>query len=67
MNHIGMAIKKRRLMMGMRVKELADAAQVSASYIYAIESHQRGKHLEKLLRIARVLKLECHEIIELFE
>jgi len=49
-------------MLGLTVKELAKRAKVSASYIYAIESGERGSHIDKLARIAQVLETSLVEL-----
>jgi len=59
---LGERIKERRLMLGLTVKELAKRAKVSASYIYAIESGERGSHIDKLARIAQVLETSLVEL-----
>ncbi|PWI57241.1 helix-turn-helix transcriptional regulator [Sulfoacidibacillus thermotolerans] len=53
---LGARVRERRLKLGMSVQELAKKAEVSASYIYAIESGVRGSQIEKLTRIARALE-----------
>ncbi|MHB1627706.1 MAG: helix-turn-helix transcriptional regulator [Bacilli bacterium] len=59
---LGGRIRERRLMLGLSVKELAKRARVSASYIYAIESGERGSHIDKLARIAQALETSLVEL-----
>ena len=65
MDHIGAAIQSRRRSLGMSVQELADQAQISASYLYAMEAGTRGNHFDKIVRIAEVLQLDLYELAEL--
>lgn len=60
--HLGEIIKEQRVAQGLRVQELAVFAQVSASYIYAVEAGVRGNHFDKIVRIAQVLKLDLYEL-----
>ena len=64
-HHIGVLIQNKRKEMGIGVHELARLAQVSASYIYAIESGKRGRHFDKLLRIANVLSMDIQELADI--
>ena len=64
---IGELVKQKRLLAGLTVRELADRANVSASYIYAFESGLRGAHIEKLARIAKVLQIEPALLMEAAE
>ncbi|MCI0182571.1 helix-turn-helix transcriptional regulator [Sulfoacidibacillus ferrooxidans] len=59
---LGVRVRERRLKLGLSVQELAIKAQVSASYIYAIESGIRGSHIEKLSRVARALETTVNEL-----
>ncbi len=59
---LGARVRERRLKLGMSVQELAKKAEVSASYIYAIESGVRGSHIEKLTRIAHSLETTVTEL-----
>ena len=67
MTHIGALIRERRIRRGMRVRDLAEAARVSASYIYAIESGNRGNHIEKLAAIARTLNIDPGLLMKMAE
>ena len=64
-HHIGVLIQNKRKEMGIGVHELARLAQVSASYIYAIESGKRGRHFDKLLRIANVLGMDVQSFADM--
>ncbi|QQE78050.1 helix-turn-helix domain-containing protein [Alicyclobacillus sp. SO9] len=55
MNKIGERVRRVRLSQAMTVKQLALAAGVSVSYIYAIEAGVRGSNVTKLRRIALAL------------
>lgn len=55
MDNIGQRVKQLRLAQSLNVRELAERAGVSASYIYAIESGSRGSHVVKLELIANAL------------
>ncbi len=52
---LGQRVHELRMQKGLSVQELARMAEVSASYIYAIEAGARGSHIDKLTRIARIL------------
>ena len=52
---LGLWVRTKRLEQGLKVKELADNAHVSASYIYAVEAGHRGSRLAELAGIARAL------------
>ena len=52
---LGQRVHELRMKKGLSVQELARMAEVSASYIYAIEAGARGSHIDKLTRIARIL------------
>ncbi|WP_288010172.1 helix-turn-helix transcriptional regulator [Kyrpidia sp.] len=47
----------------MSVNELARAAGVSVSYVYAIESGVRGSRVEELYRVARALGVGIEELV----
>lgn len=59
---LGLRVRDARLKSGLSVKELAEKASVSASYIYAIESGARGTHIDKLSRIAKVLDITLQDL-----
>ena len=59
---LGERVKSRRLSLGLSVQDLASRAQVSASYIYAIEAGERGSHIDKLTRIALALGTDLMEL-----
>ena len=59
---LGIRVRTARIQSGLSVKELADHASVSASYIYAIESGKRGTHIEKLSRIANALGIPLQDL-----
>ncbi|GMA51524.1 hypothetical protein GCM10025857_28810 [Alicyclobacillus contaminans] len=48
-------VKHYRLKQHLSVRDLAQRANVSVSYVYAIESGQRGHNIVKLERIAKAL------------
>ena len=55
-------VRRRRIDLGMSVRELAEQTGVEASYIYAIEGEARGPHFDKIVRIAKVLDLDWYEL-----
>jgi transcriptional regulator with XRE-family HTH domain len=57
-------IKQLRKAQGMTVRELAERAGVSPSYIYAIESGTRGSQIKKLAAIAKALGVPLQCILE---
>lgn len=59
---LSMRVRDARIKGGLSVKELAEKANVSASYIYAIESGARGTHIDKLSRIANALGISLYDI-----
>ncbi|MHB1685695.1 MAG: helix-turn-helix domain-containing protein [Bacilli bacterium] len=52
---LGLWVRTKRLERGLKVKELAEQASVSASYIYAVEAGHRGSRFAELIRLARAL------------
>lgn len=60
--NLGRKVKKLRTQRGLTVKQLAEKAGVSASYIYAIESGTRGTNIKKLARIASALGVLLSDI-----
>lgn len=56
-------LKEMRLTKNLRVKDLAIRAEVSESYIYAIESGLRGSNIEMLSRIADILDISLEQLI----
>lgn len=48
-------VKQLRLAQNLSVRELAEKADVSVSYVYAVESGVRGHNIVKLERIAMAL------------
>ncbi len=59
---LGERVRQKRVSLGLTVQELADRAEVSASYIYAIEAGVRGSRIEKLTRIAKALEMSLLDI-----
>ena len=59
----GYLIYNRRQELQITRSELAKSADVSESYIYAIESGRRGNDLIKITRIARVLELCMEQVV----
>lgn len=55
MTDLGSRVKTHRLNKQWSVRELARRAGVSVSYVYAVESGQRGHNIVKLERIADAL------------
>jgi transcriptional regulator with XRE-family HTH domain len=55
---LGERVRKRRLALGLSVQEVARRANVSASYIYAIEAGVRGSQIAKLARVAEALDID---------
>lgn len=60
----GYLIYERRQELKISQAELAKYANVSESYIYAIESGRRGKDLIKIAKIARVLELCMERVVD---
>ena len=52
---LGLWVRTKRLEQGLKVKELAEQAHVSANYVYAIEAGHRGSRLAELAMVARAL------------
>ena len=66
MLHVGELIKARRMEKGLRVKELALLAEVSFSYVYAVEAgHRSLNHLLVIARMAKALDWDVQDLIEL--
>lgn len=63
---IGMQLKKLRKQTGLTVKELADRAGVSQSYIYAIEAGSRGTTATKLSSIASALGVPVADLYDVW-
>ena len=61
-NSLGERVRQKRLSLNLTVQELAQKADVSASYIYAIESGQLGSRIEKLSKIAKALETSLPDI-----
>ncbi|MDI3328449.1 MAG: helix-turn-helix transcriptional regulator [Alicyclobacillaceae bacterium] len=60
---IGERLKELRLERGLTVKELAERAGVSQSYVYAVEAGTRGSQVDKLVRIAKALGVDLSTLI----
>lgn len=63
MNGIGERVRELRLSLNLSVRELAARADVSVSYVYAVESGTRGSNLMKLSRIAGALSVPIGVLI----
>jgi transcriptional regulator with XRE-family HTH domain len=63
---IGMQLKKLRKTTGLSVKELAERAGVSQSYIYAIEAGSRGANATKLSSIANALGVPVADLYDVW-
>ncbi|HHY67723.1 MAG TPA: helix-turn-helix transcriptional regulator [Alicyclobacillus sp.] len=61
---ISRRVRELRLQKGMSVEELARAAGVSASYVYAVEAGTRGSRGEELYRVAKALGVGIGELVE---
>lgn len=59
---IGNNVKQLRKRAGLSVKELAEVAGVSASYVYSIEAGTRGSNIHKLNKIAKALGVTVMEL-----
>ncbi len=62
-NELGHRVRTLRREKNLSVRELAEQAGVSASYVYAIESGARGSNLKKLGKIAAVLSVSISTLI----
>lgn len=60
---ISRRVRELRLQRGMSVEDLAQAAGVSVSYVYAIEAGTRGSRVEELYRVAKALGVGIGELI----
>jgi transcriptional regulator with XRE-family HTH domain len=63
MNGLGNRVRSLRLSRNLSVRELAEQAGVSMSYVYAIESGVRGSNLKKLSKIASALSISMTTLI----
>lgn len=59
----GKKLKAVRKQAGVSVQDLAQRAQVSVSYIYAIEAGHRGSRFDPLARIASVLEIDLTDLL----
>ncbi|MCL6637748.1 MAG: helix-turn-helix transcriptional regulator [Alicyclobacillus sp.] len=62
MSSLGVRLKQIRLEKNLTVRELAQRAGVSVSYIYAIESGTRGFNIVKLQQLADALEVPLAEL-----
>lgn len=62
-NGLGNRVRSLRLQQNLTVRDLAELAGVSASYVYAIESGVRGSNLNKLGKIAAALSVSISTLI----
>ncbi|GLG00399.1 helix-turn-helix protein [Alicyclobacillus sacchari] len=62
MGELAQRLRYYRKLRGMSVRELAEKAGVSVSYIYAIESGVRGSNVVKLGQIAEALGVQLSEL-----
>jgi transcriptional regulator with XRE-family HTH domain len=63
MDGLGNRVRSLRLSRNLSVRELAEQAGVSMSYVYAIESGVRGSNLKKLSKIASALSVSMTTLI----
>ncbi|MDI3256922.1 MAG: helix-turn-helix transcriptional regulator [Kyrpidia sp.] len=61
---IGERLRELRLQRGLTVRELAEKAGVSQSYVYAVEAGTRGSRVDKLIKIARALEVDIAALVE---
>lgn len=64
MSSIQKNVKRIREQRQLSVRDLARIAGVSVSYVYAIESGNRGSHLDKLRKIAEALDVPVEALWE---
>ena len=62
MNDLGTRLRCIRLDKHLTVRELAQRAEVSVSYIYAIEAGARGRNIRTLQRIATALGVSLTDL-----
>lgn len=62
MRELAQRLKYYRKLRQMSVRELASAAGVSISYLYAIEAGARGSNVAKLGKIAEALQIQLSEL-----
>jgi transcriptional regulator with XRE-family HTH domain len=65
MRAMGKRVRLLRLMAEMTQEELADAAGISRSFVSLIEHGAGGVDVVRLIRIAAVLGLPLHELVNL--
>ena len=63
MRALGKRVRLLRLTAELTQEELADAAGISRSFVSLIEHGAHGVHVVRLLRIAAVLGLPLHELV----
>lgn len=65
MRALGKRVRLLRLMAELTQEELGEAAGISRSFVSLIEHGARGVDVVRLLRIAAVLGLPLHELVNL--
>lgn len=64
MDDLGSRVRAYRLQKHWSVRDLARIAGVSVSYVYAVESGQRGRNIAKLEKIAAALGVQVSTLWE---
>ncbi|MCL6452900.1 MAG: helix-turn-helix transcriptional regulator [Alicyclobacillus sp.] len=62
MRDMAARLRQMRKERGLSVRQLAERADVSVSYVYAIENGERGSNLTKLNQIARALGVPLSQL-----
>ena len=68
MKRLGELVKQKRIERGFSIRQVAQMAGVSSSYLYAIESDHRGSKFMQVAKIAQVLGISlddlAHQVID---
>jgi transcriptional regulator with XRE-family HTH domain len=64
---LALAVKELRARRGLTQEQLADAAGVSRGYVGELEQGRRRPSFEGVVRVARGLEVELHELIDTFQ
>jgi transcriptional regulator with XRE-family HTH domain len=60
----GMAVKRRRLSLGLTQEDLAEKSGLHRTYISSLENGQRNIALSNIIRLAKALDISPHELIK---
>lgn len=62
--HIGLAVRQRRLSLGMSQETLADKATLHRTYVGGVERGERNISVLNLLRLAEALNVPASRLLE---